>query len=98
MKYNEILRLKVMMENGKIPFDFHELFGGYRIVYPEDGLNGICSVIEHDGSYGREQDLLEIMGLLTDKEKKHDDVLGYLTAENVFNRIYGHWISNGGKK
>ena len=27
------------------------------------------------------------MGLLTDEEEKNDSVLGYLTAENVFERI-----------
>lgn len=33
------------------------------------------------------------MGLMTDAEifKEQDDVLGWLTAENVFNRIKKHW-------
>jgi hypothetical protein len=97
MKYKEILKLKSLLQNAGIPFDFHEIFGGYQIVYPEEGLNRICSVIEHDGSYGSKQDLLAIMGLLTDKEKKYDDVLGYLTAENVYDRIYAHWTERGNK-
>lgn len=46
-----------------------------------------CSVIEGYGTYGHEQDLLEIMGLLTPEEEEHDSVCGYLTAENVFERI-----------
>ena len=91
-RYNEILRLKGMLEKAKIPFVFSELFEGYHIIYPNNHFM-VCSVIEHDFSYGREQDLLEIEGLMTKKEKKKekDDVLGYLTAENVFQRIEKHW-------
>ena len=61
-RYNEILRLKGMLEKAKIPFVFSKLFGGYHIVYPEN-TGRVCSVIEHDYSYGREKDLLETMGL-----------------------------------
>jgi len=52
-----------------------------------DYSNEVCSVIEGDGTYGYEQDLLEIRGLLTPEEEKKDTVCGYLTAENVFERI-----------
>lgn len=83
-RYNEIQRLKGMLEKAKIPFVFSELFGGYHIIYPNNHFI-VCSVIEHDYSYGREQDLLEIMN------RKQNDVLGYLTAENVFQRIEKHW-------
>lgn len=47
----------------------------------------LVSAIEGSGTYGSEDDLLEIMGLLTEEEKKEDTVVGWLTAENVFNRI-----------
>lgn len=92
-KYNEILRLKDMLESAKIPFDFSELHGGYHIVYSANGDKRICSVIEHDSSYGREKDLLEILGLMTKEEleETQDTVLGYLTAEDVFQRIKKHW-------
>ena len=91
-RYNEILRLKGMLEKAKIPFEFSKLFGGYHIVYPNNHFTE-CSVIEHDSSYGREKDLLEILGLLTKKEYKEtqDTVIGYLTAEDVFQRIKKHW-------
>ena len=91
-RYNEILRLKGMLEKAKIPFVFSKVFGGYHIEYPNSAYK-VCSVIEHDGSYGRRQDLLEIMGLLTKKEYKEtqDTVIGYLTAEDVFQRIKNHW-------
>ena len=93
-RYNEILRLKGMLEKAKIPFVFSKSFGGYHIEYPAS-TGRVCSVIEHDFSYGRKQDLLEIDGLLTKKEmnREQDDVLGYLTAENVFQRIENHWKS-----
>lgn len=93
-RYNEILRLKGMLEKVGIPFRFSKSkrFGGYHIEYPNSAYR-VCSVIEHDYSYGREKDLLEIKGLMTKKEKKKekDDVLGYLSAENVFQRIENHW-------
>lgn len=47
----------------------------------------ICDVIQHCGSYGNRQDLLEIMGGLTEEEQENDSVLGYLTAEEVFKRF-----------
>ena len=84
--YKEILKLKEMLEKEHIPFSFKPLFGGFHIVYPENGER-VCSVIEHKGIYGNEEDLLEIKGLLTDAEKSVDDVLGYLSAEKVFGRI-----------
>lgn len=91
-KYNEILRLKEMLTKHKIPFDFSEFHGGYHICYPSKD-NVICSVIEHDYSYGREKDKLEIQGLLTEQELEETDdtVLGYLTAKNVFARINKHF-------
>lgn len=91
-KHNEILRLKEMLTQHQIPFDFSEWLGGYYIYYPNKD-NVICSVIEHDGSYGREEDKLEIQGLLTEQELEEtgDTVLGHLTAEDVFARISKHF-------
>lgn len=73
MKYNEIFRLKEMLENAKIPFDFLNRGRGHyeswQICYPCTYGNGecVCSVIEGLGTYGESQDLLEIMGLLTER-------------------------------
>lgn len=98
--FTEIFRLKKMLEEAKIPFQFSENFhGGFHIVYSFEGKE-ICSVIEHDFSYGREKDLLEIQGLMTEQEMKEeqDSVLGYLTAANVFERIKMHWTSSNVKE
>lgn len=87
--YKEIFKLKEMLEKAQIPFVFKEHKGirdGYQILYPKYDVR-ICSVIEHSYSYGNEKDLLEIMGLLTDEESEYDSVKGYLSAENVFERI-----------
>ena len=94
MEYKEIFELKRMLENADIPFEMKEHFDGYVIFYPRFGQIGkgcTCSVIEHEYSYGHDEDRLEIMGLLTEEEKKQDEVAGYLTATNVFIRIKNHY-------
>lgn len=93
-KYNEIFKLKSMLEENHIPFEWleHKDFrNGYQICYPEKDEKCVCSVIEHSFSYGSQEDLLEIQGLLTADEEKWDSVLGNLTADNVFQRILSHW-------
>lgn len=90
MVYNDILLLADMLKKEGIPFDFEELFGGFHISYPTSEER-ICSVVEHDYSYGSSSDLLEIMGLLTEEESEENDVAGYLTALDVFDRIKTHW-------
>ena len=55
-----------------------------------DAKTEILSAICHYGSYGFEQGKIEIMGLLTKSELKHDSVVGHLTARNVFKRIKKH--------
>lgn len=106
MKYTEILKLKRMLEEANIPFEFTDDFWGvnklekngkitpylgelYRNKYPayQIRLGDLADAIQYDGSYGNRQDLLEIMGGLTEKEKEEDSVLGYLTAEEVFKRF-----------
>ena len=99
-KYNEIFRLKEMLEKAKIPFVFRNCYDGYQICYPKNNdpyacekgiFDRVCSVIEHEGSYGHGRDELEIMGLLTSEEAMNDEVVGYLTAEDVFQRIENHY-------
>lgn len=89
--YKEIFKLRDMLENANIPHIFENGFlNGGALAYP-DRENCVCSAIEHDGSYGRQADKIEIMGLLTDEESQYDDVVGWLTAEDVFNRIKTHY-------
>ena len=75
-------------------YSFRNLLSRYRrTVFKSVIQTAERSVIEHEFSYGNEKDLLEISGLMTEKEEKEtqDTVLGYLTAENVFERIKKHY-------
>lgn len=98
-QYNEILKLKAMLEEAGIVFDFYprkELYdgwNGYQICYPADA-GRVCSVIEGALTRGGVYDKLEIMGLLTKEERKDGIVKGWLTAEDVFARIKKHWEEN----
>ena len=96
-KYKEIFRLKKMLEDANIPFDFFELdpdarkimpeFEHWHINYPNRG-NFIVSAVEGFGTYGEQDDKLEIMGGLTEEEKEEGyEVVGWITAEEVFKRI-----------
>ena len=90
-RYQEILRLDAMLTEKQIPHTCQKVMDGWQVIYPQDGKKRVMDAIEHFGSYGNEQDKLEIMGLLTPEEKKNDTVLGYLSAEEVFSRIDRHW-------
>lgn len=100
MKYTAILKLKEMLDKAKIPYqsftdDFFHVKDyvyekpWYASHYPayQLRLNKEIDVIQHFGSYGESEDLLEIMGALTEEEREDDSVLGCLTAEEVFKRF-----------
>ena len=90
-KYTEILKLHRMLSAVNIPHSVDRMFDGWQIVYFYNGKQ-IADVVQHFGSYGADENLLEIMGLLTSEEEEHDTVLGYLTAEKVFERIRKDYI------
>jgi hypothetical protein len=60
-----------------------------QVWYPSHDEN-VCDVICHEYSYGGEKGLLEIMGLTDDE---YEDVEGWLTADEVFSRIYTHYMN-----
>ena len=73
-----------LIERG-IEFKFQAFFNGGMIVIEEDGtrkLDAIC----HDGSYGNDDGLLEVMGACIVKSSD-SDVEGWLTAEEVLRRV-----------
>lgn len=101
-KYSEIFKLDTMLTEAGIQHDFlDEGFDGankrlyrYHIYYPSKVIwqsddRDFCFVAEGDFSYGGDENLLEIIGLLTPEEREYylDDVIGSLTAEDVFARI-----------
>lgn len=85
-KYNfkEIFKLRDMLDKANIEYKFTDRtqkcgiteYTDYHIeLFDEDGIRYL-SVIQSFGSYGREKDLLEIMGLLTLEEQEIDSVVG----------------------
>jgi hypothetical protein len=88
-RFREILRLKSMLDEAKIPYECRCEMAGYIIHYPAWD-DCVCSAIEHIGSYGHAEDLIEICGLTNS-----DDVQGWLTAENVYERIRNHYLERG---
>ena len=93
-KCKEIWNLHYMLLAERIPhkIGFMPATAGFFITYGYED-DTICSVIEHDNSYGHEENLLEIKGLLMEEESETDSVVGYLTAEQVFQRIKDHYES-----
>lgn len=92
----EIMKLALKLKEANVPFEFFvfdkSYKHGFQILYP-NAKNRICSVIENEFSYGHENDLLEIMGLVSVEEEKRmgDEVLGCLTADDVYQRIKKHY-------
>lgn len=88
INYKEINLLDEELTKYKIPHEFypHEIGYGFHLYYP-NRTNCKCSVILAPFSNGSQYGLLEIMGLLTDEEAECDDVVGYLTMKDVFDRI-----------
>lgn len=93
--FAEMDKLEQLLVEAGIPYEKSRVFGGKQLQYPCKGDARVCSVILHKGSYGRSEGLLEIMGLLTNKELECDTVAGYLTADDVFGRIKKHWEEKG---
>ena len=89
--YKEIFRLEQMLLSHNIPYRLRKLWDGWQIGYPDlpESKNIKCSVIQHFGSYGSKDDLLEIKGLTLNGE----EVEGWLCAEDVYSRIVNHYLS-----
>lgn len=85
-RYREISVLDKLLTNAEIPHEMCKMNDGWQINYPSSGDEQIMDAIEHFGSYGESEDLLEIMGLT----HNGDSVEGWLTAKEVFERIKIH--------
>ena len=90
---NELLKLVKLLAKADIPFEIFPFTLGenittYQVCYPNK-QDCVCDAICHKYSYGYGQGLLEIMGLGADL----DDVEGWLTAEQVFERIRDHYAT-----
>lgn len=87
--YKEIHKLHQMLVDAGIPHDFDRNHDGWQVTYPSV-KNFVIDAIQHFGSYGAKQDLLESM---SDEniERTGDSCEGYLTASEVFKRIKKMW-------
>lgn len=88
-KYNEILRLKKMLEDAKIPFVFDTYGDGYYISILKNH-NVLYIVDENQDVNGAEYDKLQLFNGLTWQEVKECDnfcYLNFLSAEEVFKRL-----------
>lgn len=85
-------KLKELLDKAEIPYEttYLSLPRNYQIAYPSH-TDRVCSVVQGPSSYGGAEGYLEIMGLLTESEKEDDEVIGWLTADEVFERIQAHW-------
>ncbi len=91
-KYSEICKLEALLSGAAIPHRITRCLDGWQIIYPDERTGRtVCSCVEHHMSYGSSQNLLEIMGLLNNNERKFDKVVGFLTADNVFGRMKDDW-------
>lgn len=91
-KYQEIIKLHMLLEDACIPHVLREHFDGWQVCYPSAYMSEVVAeVAEFFGSYGAEKDLLELMGLMTEKEFEEYSFLGYLSADEVFRRMSEHY-------
>lgn len=86
----EIEKLHFLLSEANIPHEFIERGILKQICYPSSS-NMVASVIFGKGTFGFHCGLLEICGLLTDKEAEIDEVAGHLSAEEIFERILNHY-------
>lgn len=87
IEYIEMGKLEWLLQEAKIPYRIDYVIGMPSVRYYGHGENLICDAICHSGSYGHEEGLLEIMGLT----RNDDSVEGWLTSEEVFDRISEDW-------
>ena len=80
--FSNIENLEKLLVESNIPHIKRRIYNGFQILYP-DIKHCKCSIVCHSASYGGENGLLEIYGLLNDE----DDVVGHLDYLNVFERI-----------
>jgi len=87
---NEMSKLIALLEDAHVPYETRPHWSGsIQVGYP-NFENCICDAVCFPGSYGYSDGLLEIMGLV-DTEEVGDTVEGWLSAVEVFQRIYKHY-------
>lgn len=91
-RYEHMNNLICLLAQSCIPFEVRHFRGTLQVGYP-CFKDLVCDVVCHDFSYGHDAGLLEIMGLV-DVETLDDEVEGWLTSDEVFQRIRDHFYEN----
>ena len=78
---NEMMKLAFGLYDRGIEFKAKSFFDGIQFIIGDWDWDAVC----HSGSYGHENGLIEVMGL----PQCQDDVIGWLTAEEVLNMVDG---------
>ena len=90
MSEKAIKVLENLLKEEKIPYKYLDvddgIFVGSQIIISKND-KVLCDVIQNNHSYGNEENLLEILGALTEEEMEEDVVLGFLTPEEVLKRF-----------
>ena len=76
---NEMMKLAFGLRDRGIEFITKSLSNGLQIIVGDWDWDAIC----HNGSFGHENGLIEVMGL----PQCQNDVIGYLTAEDVLKMV-----------
>ena len=85
---SELDKLELYLIENDIRHERKDTSWRHQIVVFDEKRRIIWDAICNEGSYGYEDGLLEIMGdIVTEKEKETDDVVGWLTAKDVIERI-----------
>ena len=98
-EYTEIFKLKEKLDAIDLDYEFHDRgyktlrYEHYQILLLDENEERIVSVVQGSGTYGANQNRLEIMGLLTPEEEECDSVVGWLSADEVYERIMNYYGS-----
>lgn len=76
--YTEIFELSKLLSENMIPHEIRRNFDGWIVIYYDKYGNKVGDAIETFGSFGSDQNLLEVYGF------DLEDVEGYLTAREAF--------------
>lgn len=97
---NEMDKLRNMLDVNRIKYNYNVRPEGIKQIIVYDNGVEVVDIIYGSGIRGFRQGLLAIIGLLTEEELECDDIVGYLTAENVYNRIkkYFNEVETKGEK
>lgn len=85
INYTEMKKLIIGLGNLNIDFEIRPLYlGGIMVIVN----NWEWDAVLFPGSYGSEKGLIEICGsIVQNNNDDDDDVEGYLTAEEILNRV-----------